>query len=303
MDDQLKAIIDSAVADGLSDEDIDLIVREHQTRQTATPATGLAAMTPEQRRAHVLSGADLNLDKSAEQWQAVKDNPIGTALQLAIPGVLGVAGKYGPPLIKGAAASIGNFLSKPAGGAVVGAAEEGYRTHGDPQSMIAGAVIGGAASKVGGSSKLSQFLQRYGLGKPDKVVQGMSEAGDAAEHALANKRFDAILNKRRAANPAAWSDAPSPAPVAQAAQPATRQALESEIGKRIDWRITDAVPIDAIKRDVSRGGSIIEAGESQIGLAERLAQLMKNPSPVAIQEATELAKALRQRGHITRGMK
>lgn len=72
-------------------------------------------------------------------------------------------------------------------------------------------------------------------------------------------------------------------------------ALQREVMARdpINWRTTDAVPIDALKK---RG--IIEPGESQIGLGERIAALMKVGTPDAMAEATQLAKALRQRGHV-----
>ncbi len=81
-------------------------------------------------------------------------------------------------------------------------------------------------------------------------------------------------------------------------------SFENELGKRIDWRTTDAVPIDAMKHAMGQGGSIIEAGESIPGLADRMAALLKQATPTAIQEAQTLAKALRQRGHITtKGMK
>jgi hypothetical protein len=68
-----------------------------------------------------------------------------------------------------------------------------------------------------------------------------------------------------------------------------------------DWRTTDAVPIDAIQRDITRGGSILEAGESQIGLGERLAAAMRKAAKGDVKAATEaemLARALHQRMHI-----
>jgi hypothetical protein len=58
----------------------------------------------------------------------------------------------------------------------------------------------------------------------------------------------------------------------------------------IDWRTTDAVPIDAIRRP-----GILEAGESRVGLGEELAQVLKAGD---LGRASELAKAIRQRMHI-----
>lgn len=95
----------------------------------------------------------------------------------------------------------------------------------------------------------------------------------------------------------------------RAPRPTTAQdALRQELAARdIDWRTTDAVPIDAITRDITRpGGSIIEAGESRIGLGERLAEALKlaetaktpAAAEAALTEARRLAAAARQRMHI-----
>ena len=242
------------------------------------------------------SGAKLpfGLDTFLNQAESTNEDPGGTLAMLASTAAVGPAisavGKVAPVVARAAASPVGQ--------GVIGAAMGGY-TGGVP-----GAIAGGMAGATGGylgRSKVLELLNRMGLGKADVVAKGMSAAGQAAiTHADdLPPALRALMNGGNADDLAAAVSKP----VAKAAVPATRQALENEIGKRIDWRVTDAVPIDAIKRDVSRGGSIIEAGESQVGLAERLAQLLKTPTPVAMQEATELAKALRQRGHITRGMK
>jgi len=72
------------------------------------------------------------------------------------------------------------------------------------------------------------------------------------------------------------------------------QALQRTGRGGIDWRTTDAVPIDALRR----AKTILEPGESQLGLGERLATLLKSNDPAALVEAAQLAKALRQRMHI-----
>jgi hypothetical protein len=77
-----------------------------------------------------------------------------------------------------------------------------------------------------------------------------------------------------------------------------RQARET-LAKTPNWRTVDAVPVDAMARDVTQGGSIIEAGESQIGLGERVAQLKKIGTPEALAEVDRLLKAIRQRMSIT----
>lgn len=93
-------------------------------------------------------------------------------------------------------------------------------------------------------------------------------------------------------------------------RPATpSDALRQELMKRLaaepDWEFTDAVPIDAITRDVTRGGAIIEAGESRPGLSRQLAtvakNIAKNPTPEQLAEVDRIARALRQRDHITAG--
>jgi hypothetical protein len=100
---------------------------------------------------------------------------------------------------------------------------------------------------------------------------------------------------------------PPTAQPAAAAGPATQADMMREIQARLarqtlaqepDWRRVDAVPIDAIARDVTQGGSIIEAGESRVGLGERIAQLQKIGTPEALAEANRLGDALRQRINI-----
>lgn len=90
----------------------------------------------------------------------------------------------------------------------------------------------------------------------------------------------------------AMSDVPSSVRTMGAGADDAAQAAQSmQRGSGIDWRTTDAVPIDAMKRS----GTILEAGESRIGLAEQLAEAMKTNN---LGRAAELAKAIRQRMHI-----
>jgi len=297
MDDQLKAIIDRAIADGVSDEDIDLLVNEHKTRQAAPVETAA------DRRARVLSGADLNLDTGPEQMQYAMDNPLETAAMIATPAVLGAAGKA-LPFLK---APIARAALSPMGQGVIGGVG-GYVTGGAPGAVMG--AIGGATGGILGKGRIHQWLSKHGMAKPDAVAQGMSQAGRASPEAFADDSFNAILAKVKAKNPAAWADdfvepvvAPKP-PVVTQTTPTPARAFENELGKRIDWRTTDAVPINAMKSAMGKGGSIIEAGESIPGLADRMAALLKQNTPTALQEAQTLAKALRQRGHITaKGMK
>jgi hypothetical protein len=234
-------------------------------------------MTPEQRREQVIAGemSALNLDKGAEQWQHTKEHPIEFAAQVALPAVIGAAAKYGGPILRGAA----TFAAKPSGGAVIGAVEEGIRTKGDPRSMAMGAVGGYTFNKVNDtSSKVSQLLQRVGLSKPPTAA-----GPGSLEHA--NGTIDR------------WMASYEAKQGAKAAGP-TRANLENELAKRIDWRTTDAVPIDAMKLDPSTGTMVarqkgwIEPGESRIGLAERAAAHVKTGDA---EEVEKLLRALRQR--------
>jgi hypothetical protein len=156
-------------------------------------------------------------------------------------------------------------LDNPVGGAIVGAIGGGLTS-----GSLAGAVTGGVAGAYGGGRVVGGLRKALGRSDGQRMTRGMSQAAKA----------------------------PAPAPAVPQATP--QQALQKEIQARnIDWRTTDAVPIDAIKRDMSRGGSIIEAGESQVGLAEQLAKILKSRTPEALAEADRLARAIRQRGHIT----
>jgi hypothetical protein len=136
---------------------------------------------------------------------------------------------------------------------------------------MGGGLAGKAAKWLGNKSASREMVKRMGSASKPLDIDEMIAAAQA---------------KARGATPATPPPAATP----------TAKSFTDELNKRIDWRITDAVPIDAIKRDITRGGSIIEAGESQVGLAERMAKAMKANN---VEEAARLAAAIRQRGHIT----
>jgi hypothetical protein len=202
------------------------------------------------------------------------DNPGTTLATAALPGVLSVAGKYGGPAIRATAETVGNVLSKPSVGAGIGAVQ-GYRQNG-----IEGAAMGAAAGYTG-SSATGRLLQRLGMNKPPVVPPLPSE--------------DAVASQRMVQGMGQAGATPPPLPTtAPTAGPKAASSLEQEILARIsaepDWRTVDATPINAMQ---AKG--IIEPGESRVGLAERMAQAMKaDPA-----EAERLAKALRQRMHIS----
>lgn len=175
------------------------------------------------------------------------------------------AAKYGFPALKSVAGKAVSALEKPWVGGTLGAIE-GAR-HGGVSGAIEGGVLGAAASR--------------GLGGRAKPA---APAAPADPLARMHARLDAVKAQ--------------PVPMPKAAPKAS--TLSDEVmARNIDWRTTDAVPIDAMKRSAN----ILEAGESQIGLAERLATAMKHAAndPKAAREAELLSRALRQRMHIREG--
>jgi hypothetical protein len=274
MDDQLKAIIDAAVADGVSDEDIDLLVKEHQARgPMQAPPQASQSLLDQIRGAY----------EGSDKYKYTSEHPVETAFSVSSPLIGGLAVKAGmraaPVATRGAIA----VLDNPIGGAIAGGIG-GYATGG-----AYGAGIGAMGGLMGGGSKLADALRK--LMGPN-VAKGMSAAAPVADDMP--PALKALMNGGNADDLAAAVSKPT----AKAVAPTSR-AFENELGKRIDWRTTDAVPIDAMKHAMGKGGSIIEAGESIPGLADRMAALLKQNTPTALQEAQTLAKALRQRGHIT----
>ena len=270
MDPQLKAIIDRAIADGASDEDIDLLVQEHRKRAPE--------MTPEQRRQSVLESLQL------PRTNMLKEHPVQTIAMLAIPAAMSLGAKFGPPLLQSAISKI----ATPTGGAVVGAAEEGIRTKGDLKSMAVGA---GSGYLLGG--KAQGWLDRLFRGGVDPVAAGMSQAArppvttSSGIPANIDDMMAAAIAKQKAANPnSIFHDSPAPTAVARPAM-TPQQMLQQEI----DWRLTDAVPINAMSRK-----GILEAGESIPGLGDRAAAAAKAGDAT---EVERLLRAIRQRQHIT----
>lgn len=282
-------IVQGGRARGLSDDEIRALVKRYDERTQQPPATPPPewALQPSLQRQStpddLIDPGDRRLGASAHsRWEETKRHPVQTLAMLAIPGTLGVASRYGPPAVRSGATALSSFLAKPAVGATIGAAE-GYRQNG-----ITGAAIGGLAG-ASGSTKVGEFLKRVGLNGPDRVAQGMSQAGAAAKPTTTTlpPALAALMRGAKYDELAAIVKPPA-APSTPAA------ALQREVMARqgpIDWRTTDAVPIDAMTRK-----GIIEPGESRVGLAERMAQAMKAQD---LQEAERLARALRQRMHIS----
>jgi hypothetical protein len=261
--------------DSMSDVDIQAAVSRLAGQQSATPPPAAAtAGMPEMSTAADTIPPFL---RGVEVMGAPLIPPMG-----AIPGVLSkIGGGVGKAM-----GALSRAASKPSVGALAGAAEEGYRTGGDPRSMAVGALAG-----AGGGSWLGTLL---GKGGAPNVAKGMSQAGQAAKGATGGTAplLDALMRGDSFDDLAALAKRPGTKTVTRPAD-----ALALEVLKRdIDWRITDAVPIDAMQRAQSRGGSIIEAGESIPGLGERMAQALKQgDQPLA----DKLARAIRQRMHIT----
>jgi hypothetical protein len=191
-----------------------------------------------------------------------------------------------------------------------------------------GAAGKAVAGKVPGvMSRAAGFVERHptaismatgaapgiAAGNPMAAVMGAAMGFDRApalgrRMGRARQRVSGAPAQRPAPQAHSPAQQPSPAPqqpsaappvshAPQAAPSVGRDAFAREILKREpNWRTVDAVPVDAIKRDVSRGGSIIEAGESRIALGERLAAAVKKGDQAEIER---LAKAIRQREHIS----
>jgi hypothetical protein len=221
--------------------------------------------------------------------------PVGT-----LSGVLRVA----EPAVRSMASKVMGILSKPAVGGTIGAAE-GYREGDDISSAIFGGIAGATVSKSLGRSgrpvatpkpAVHPMAAKMSQAPPKRLIDLVNDP--AALRAAVEQKLGPIATPPRA--PGAVRTVAQPA--AQAAKPST---LMDEVMRRDpNWRSVDAVPIDAIKRDITRGGSIIEAGESQIGLGERLAAAMKKAAQgdvEAAKEAEMLSRALRQRMHVAQG--
>jgi hypothetical protein len=193
--------------------------------------------------------------------------PVSAAL-LAAPHVPGV------PKAAGAAVDATGRAAKATASTAGTAARAGLRVAAKP----------GVSSAIGGAVG-------YATGGPYGALLGLQGGGQIP-------RLIRSLNKALDKPKAAVAEA---APVAESGSGALAREL---LARDPDWRTVDAVPIDAITRDVSRGGSILEAGESQIGLMSRLTDALKaqkggKVSPAQVAEAEMLARALRQRKHIT----
>lgn len=228
-----------------------------------------------------------------------QDHPDGVQVmgQPIIPaGLLTGAAKVAGPGIKAVANKVLGILSKPGVGATIGAAE-GYRNGGDLSSTVIGGITGATVSSQLRGARGGATASRAVHPVAEKMSQAAPTKSADEMGAQAMARINAILDDVKA-RPIATSVAKPPTAPPAAAQPST---LVDELMKRqINWRTTDAVPIDAIKRDISQGGTILESGESMIGLSERLARAMKNAAtdPKAAAEAEMLARAIRQRMHI-----
>jgi hypothetical protein len=301
MDPQLQAIIDRALADGASDEDIDLLVQEHRTRTPAEPKSAVMAdedwakLSVGEKLHNMLGWAGGALQGAflpGDAGRAALENPGTTLATAAIPGALGVAGKYGGPALRRGASAVTDFISKPSVGSTIGAVE-GYRRDG-----LEGALIGGFAG-ASGSTRFGEFLKRMGLGGKStastKMIQGMSaKPAPTSSIKTVDEMIASAIAKQGAKNPTGIFGTKAPS------TPPSASTLATEIAKRdIDWSTTDATPLKMRK-------GIIRADESQPGLlAEAKAYgkaLEQNPGDAAAQaKLLEALKALRQRQHITGG--
>lgn len=198
--------------------------------------------------------------------EQVREHPVGTALD--ITGAL-KGGSAAGSQVRNAAAKVPGIVAK--GGPLVGVALD--------HTPILGKL-----------RSISRAIEQMA---PEDVAPVPSHAVTPEPLATMHATLDAA---KAQPVPMPTRSVPEPAP-----QAAPSSMVEELLKREIDWRTTDAVPIDAIARDISRGGTILEAGESQIGIGERLAAAMKGAAKgdaKAAAEAELLARALRQRMHI-----
>ena len=290
MPDPLKIIIDKAVAAGYGDEDIRLLADEHKRRLAPeAPRATIGPTTRAERLSATLAnleglpgvivGAGRRVMEMALPWNSSERVDLNPYQQLgghaADAGALALAVKPSAAALQKAPGIVAQGI-KGADRAVL-AATDFIEAH-PSISTAAGAITGGMHGGIEGA-----LVGLAGGRAAPGLLKLLTRSGKLAE-AL------------RQAAPEAATAAKAAAPIAEAA---VENPLARELLKRMpDWRTVDAVPIDAIARDISRGGTILEAGESQIGLAEQLARLLKTPSVDKAAEVERIAKALRQRMHI-----
>jgi hypothetical protein len=299
---ELEGIVQRMIEAGESEEAIAMVVREFPQAEPSGVMSdeAWAALPVGQKMQNVLQWGGKALASAflpGEVGQQAAENPGTTLAGAALPAFLGGAARFAPA----AGAAVSRALQNPLISGGVGALE-GYR-----QGGIGGAVIGGGLG-VSGGTHTGRFLDRVGLGqkapKPT-LPPGARLNKTPAKTSTLEDELASVLRERPPTGRDVGLSHPTGGgftvpPKVPRAPTTPQQSMFDEIQARnIDWRTTDAVPIDAIKRDMSRGGSIIEAGESQVGLAEQLAKILKSRTPEALAEADRLARAIRQRGHIT----
>lgn len=221
-----------------------------------------------------------NAERFAQQYG---DVPVMGEPIVPAAGILSLA-RGAVPAIRSAGSKVLGILAKPSVGATIGAME-GLRQGGDLTSAVVGGMAGATGSKQLGAARGAATKA------PTRLAQTLNDPAEFKATVDQQGAMRALTERLR-------TQPPKPRLVPQT----PRESLADELLKRDpNWRTTDAVPIDAIKRDISQGGSILEAGESQIGLGERLAAALKKAAQGDVQAAAEaerLARALRQRMHI-----
>lgn len=291
-DQELEAFVTELVAKGESPDVINAVIDQWDAKPPAAPSN--VRVLPEPRN---------NVERFQRDHADIQ--PMGGPVMPV--GVLSGVARAAQPAIRSMGSKVMGFLSKPAVGGTIGAAE-GYREGGDISSAIFGGIAGATVSKSLGRSARP-------VAPPKPAVHDVAaKMSQAAPKRLIDTINDPVAFRQAVEAKIGPPKAPFRAPdavktiaqaPAQAVKQTPKQQLEAELMKRgVDWRTTDAVPIDAIKRDISKGGSILEAGESQIGLGERLAAAMKKAAAGdvnAAKEAEMLARALRQRMHVAEG--
>lgn len=241
-----------------------------------------------------------NDDKRAEM---VRDHPVGTVVDIAAAMKGGSALRPKAPGVVAAAAPVGVQLAAdavPFGNTVL----RGYEAVRDymrpapeapPPTPPASDLIRTINDPAAFREAVNRRLGPVRAPSPARDIPADTDASMALQALTERLRTQQprLVSSHEPATPemTALTERVRSMPTTPTPPPRPQDALvQALIDREINWRTTDAVPINARQTP-----SIIEPGESQIGLGEQLAQAVKNGDAA---EVERLAKALRQRMHI-----
>jgi hypothetical protein len=234
----------------------------------------------------------------------LRTDPVGAGLDAASVLSLGRAAKapVGAALTRGGqalGAGAMRVMENPIAGALAGGTAGAAGTLPGVPAGWRGAVIGGIGG-AGGASTFRSMMHGSGIGRALEGLRQVSRTAPTEATTLSPPANASGTAFTPGAIPPPRAGQPSAAPRSAAptgAATVTREQIARELlAREPDWRTVDAVPVDAMARSITqKGGNIHIAGDSRVGLAERIAQALKDGQ---VQEAERLAQALRQRMHV-----